>query len=70
MKTGGAKGSYIHKLVSALERADYELLRRNSSHFIYQVPGRPQIVIVPQKLDDPILAKSIAKRAGAHYDAK
>lgn len=63
MKTGGAKGQYIHQIVNALERAGYELSRRSSSHFIYKAPERP-CVTVPQKLDSIKVAKKIAKVAG------
>lgn len=65
MKTGGARGEKIHILVGALERLGYELVRRNSSTFIYRSPdpSRPQLV-VPARLDDPKMARRIAKVAG------
>jgi predicted RNA binding protein YcfA (HicA-like mRNA interferase family) len=67
MKTGGARGLYIHRLVSAIEQVGYSLARRSSSHFIFRAPNRPNITI-PQKLDCVHTAKKIAKVAGVSLE--
>jgi hypothetical protein len=63
VKTGGARGSLIKPLVEALESAGFELSRRSTSHFIFKAAGK-QPLTIPQLLDDPRLARRLAKLAG------
>lgn len=62
------QGKYIKAIMHAIERAGFDLVDRNSSHYIYGKPGRPHVSI-PSKLDDRKKANRIAKRAGVTLDA-
>lgn len=56
---------FFRPLIEAMEKAGFELLRRNpsGSHFIMTAPNRPHVT-VPRKLGNHRLARRIAKVAG------
>jgi predicted RNA binding protein YcfA (HicA-like mRNA interferase family) len=56
------KTTFFSQVVDALKSAGFELVRKNNSHFIYQNGARRNIV-VPAKMEDPLLAKRLIKRA-------